>query len=108
MNANVEKFFEIYDEDEALQEKVQQAIDGYPGSLEIRESVVEYALLPQAEALGLPFTVSDLRAYETKKKMAHFAADDGTPEPIYWLLDHGWTDDERKYKEIEKKLGIER
>lgn len=33
---NVDKFFEIYDADPALQARVQQAMDSYPGSLEIR------------------------------------------------------------------------
>ena len=39
---NVDKFFEIYDADPALQARVQQAMDCYPGSLEIRD-VMTYA-----------------------------------------------------------------
>ena len=51
---NVDKFFEIYDADPALQARVQQAMDSYPGSLEIRDVMTEHVLLPVAEELGLP------------------------------------------------------
>ena len=43
---NVDKFFEIYDADPALQARVQQAMDSYPGSLEIRDVMTEHVLLP--------------------------------------------------------------
>ena len=66
---NVERFFERYETDPALQEKVEQALSVYPGSLELRESVVENVLLPIAAEEGLPFTVQELRAYETRKKL---------------------------------------
>ena len=56
---NVDKFFEIYDADPALQARVQQAMDSYPGSLEIRDVMTEHVLLPVAEELGLPFTLKD-------------------------------------------------
>ena len=49
---NVDKFFEIYDADPALQARVQQAMDCYPGSLEIRDVMTEHVLLPVAEELG--------------------------------------------------------
>ena len=58
---NVDKFFEIYDADPALQARVQQAMDCYPGSLEIRDVMTEHVLLPVAEELGLPFTLKELR-----------------------------------------------
>ena len=48
---NVDKFFEIYDADPALQARVQQAMDCYPGSLEIRDVMTEHVLLPVAEEL---------------------------------------------------------
>ena len=51
---NVDKFFEIYDADPALQARVQQAMDCYPGSLEIRDVMTEHVLLPVAEELGCP------------------------------------------------------
>ncbi|MFR8452259.1 MAG: hypothetical protein ACLVBK_01445 [Oscillospiraceae bacterium] len=38
---NVDEFFEIYDADPALQARVQQAMDCYPGSLEIRDVMTE-------------------------------------------------------------------
>ena len=50
---NVDKFFEIYDADPALQARVQQAMDSYPGSLEIRDVMTEHVLLPVAEAIGV-------------------------------------------------------
>ncbi len=64
---NVDKFFEIYDADPALQARVQQAMDCYPGSLEIRDVMTEHVLLPVAEELGLPFTLKELRNYELLK-----------------------------------------
>lgn len=55
LNVNVCKFFEIYDSDEALRERIRMAEENYPGSLELREALVEDILLPVAEELGLPF-----------------------------------------------------
>lgn len=91
---NVDKFFEIYDADPALQARVQQAMDCYPGSLEIRDVMTEHVLLPVAEELGLPFTLKELRNYELLKwgrqhqdrelTDDEMAADD---ETTYWLLD---------------------
>ena len=54
MNINVIKFFEKYDADPELQKRVQDAVNAYPGSLELREALVEACLLPFAEELGLP------------------------------------------------------
>ena len=95
---NVDKFFEIYDADPALQARVQQAMDCYPGSLEIRDVMTEHVLLPVAEELGLPFTLKELRNYELLKwgrqhqdrelTDDEMAADD---ETTYWLLDRGWS-----------------
>ena len=82
---------------EALRRRIAEANNNYPGSLEIREAVVEAVLLPEAAALGLDFTVQELRAYETRKKLE--ASRDGavsdTDEDFegYWLLDRGWTYD---------------
>ena len=69
MNENVIKFFERYENEPELRDRVKLALDYYPGSLEIRESVVKNVLLPIAEAEGLAFTVDDLRKYETRKKL---------------------------------------
>ena len=41
MRENVGKFFERYAEDEALRGRIAEAQANYPGSLEIREAVVE-------------------------------------------------------------------
>ena len=38
---NAVTFFERYKTDEPLRERVKEAIDAYPGSLEIREALVE-------------------------------------------------------------------
>ncbi len=101
MNDNVIKFFQRYDNDPAMQERVMAAEAAYPGSLEIREALVEAVLLPEAKELGLEFTVADLRAYETRLKTACLRAE--TPEDqvdeerSYWLLDRGWTNDESRF-----------
>lgn len=106
MRENVGKFFERYAGDEALRRRIAEAQANYPGSLEIREAVVEAVLLPEAEALGLPFTVQELRAYETRKKLE--ASRDGavsdTDEDFegYWLLDRGWTYDTDDLKKLGK------
>ena len=100
MIENVEKFFSRYDEDAALRARVDEAEACYPGSLEIREAVAEYVLLPIAEELGLPFTVQELRAYETRMKLRRIKPEripeegEEIEEPArYWLLDYGWEND---------------
>jgi hypothetical protein len=101
MIENAEKFFARYAEDEALRRRVLEAEAMYPGSLEIREAVVEDVLLPIAAELGLPFTLQDLRAFETRHKLKNAPSPDvpieeGEPieDPVdYWLLDKGWTYD---------------
>ena len=106
MVEQAEAFFARVAEDEALREQLRLAEECYPGSLEIREAVVEAVLLPEAEALGLPFTVQELRAYETRKKLE--ASRDGavsdTDEDFegYWLLDRGWTYDTDDLKKLGK------
>jgi len=104
MNENVTKFFEKYDSDEQLRQRVEDAVALYPGSLEIREAVVEEVLLPIAADIGLPFTLNDLRKYETKKKLSHLGQDEVTDQElyhpdIYWLMDYGWEEDEREFKQ---------
>ncbi|MCR5089721.1 MAG: hypothetical protein K6C08_09440 [Oscillospiraceae bacterium] len=94
---NTEKFFSIYETDAEVHKKVEEALASYPGSIEVRESVAEYVLLPIAEELGLPFTLQELRAYETRKKLRNRKPDvhieEGEPmeeQETYWLLDRGW------------------
>ena len=99
---NVTKFFELYDSDEALRKRVETALALYPGSLEIREAVAEYVLLPIAAELGLPFELTELRKYETRKKMRVSIGDENSEDidegQEYWLLDRGWTAADEKYK----------
>lgn len=107
MIENAEKFFEQYREDETLRRRVLDAEAMYPGSLEIREAVVENVLLPIAADMGLPFTLQELRAYETRVKLrrAKFNEPVAEDEPvdddpvIYWLLDRGWEINEERMRE---------
>ena len=108
---HVEAFFARYDTDPALQAKIEDSLACYPGSLELRESVVEYVLLPVAEEVGLPFTVDELRAYETRKKLHNMKPDvpveEGEPvedPPVYWLLDSGWEWDDTPIRKKEALL----
>ena len=107
MSDNVSRFFERYEADPALKARVERAVACYPGSLEVRESLVEAVLLPVAEELGLPFTVRELRAYETGKKLSRAKPDvpieEGEEDEDadfegYWLLDRGWENDESIFK----------
>ena len=109
--SNVEQFFARYDTDPALQQQVEDALAVYPGSLELRESVVEYVLLPIAEKMGLPFTIKELRAYETRKKLQNRKPDvpieEGEPledPPTYWLLESGWEWDDEPIRKKEALL----
>lgn len=109
MNENVEKFFALYNSDEALRRRIEEAEANYPGSLEIRDAVVEYVLLPIAQEQGLPFTLKELRAYETKLKMERFRDgnngedfDLSRSEVPYWLVDRGWTYADDQFKTDEK------
>lgn len=104
MNENVQIFFERYDSEIELRKRVHEALDAYPGSLEIRDAVVKNVLLPIAKAEGLEFTIDDLRKYETRKKLKKATMnneewlameDDGGDE--FWLIDHGWSNDESKF-----------
>ena len=109
--SNVEQFFARYEADPALQAKVAEGLANYPGSLEIRESVVEHVLLPVAAEAGLPFTVKELRAYETRKKLQNMKPDvpveegEEPEEPLtYWLLESGWEWDDTQVRKRENLL----
>ena len=101
MNIDVVRFFEKYDQDAELRQRIKDAENMYPGSLEIRDAVVEDVLLPVAAELGFYFTVEDLFAYEKAKKAAmsknvelteaELKAED--TEPDFWLVDRGWQSD---------------
>ena len=100
MIENAAAFFERYRTDEALRARVAEAVNAYPGSLEIREALVDAALLPVAREIGLDFTVAELRAYETRVKMSRLGMSDEEyfagieDEEGFWLLDNGWEYDE--------------
>ena len=105
LNENVASFLKLYETDPAVKREVDDAMMNYPGSLEIRENVVEYALLPAAQKAGLPFTLEDLRRYELQQKMlrsrdVEIDPDEPDEEYTYWLLDHGWEDDMSKFPEL--------
>ena len=115
MNLNVIKFIELYNSDPALREKVANAEAMYPGSLEIREAVVEDVLIPIAEEMGLGFTLMDLFTYENNDKVVSGFMNKLLDEEViptllhelteedlakededihYWLVDKGWENDE--------------
>ena len=48
MIEQAQAFFDRCAQDEALRERLREAEESYPGSLEIREAVVEDVLLPIA------------------------------------------------------------
>ena len=105
MNINVIKFFEKYNSDPELYQRIQDAVAAYPGSLELREALVEAVLLPVAEEMGLPFTVVDLKVYEATKHNAKHKDVELTEEDLaaedededYWLEGKGWTNDESAF-----------
>lgn len=105
ININVYKFFEIYNSDEALRERIRIAEENYPGSLELREALAEDILLPVAEEMGLPFSIMDLFVYESRLKNSR-QVDEEIPEGAeprpeeeyrYWLVDRGWKNDEASF-----------
>ena len=75
MIEHAEAFFARCAEDEALRERLREAEENYPGSLEIREAVVEDVLLPIARELGFDFTLEELRTYETRLKLRNARPD---------------------------------
>lgn len=104
MKDNVKAFFDIYDSDPALRERVRAAEEVYPGSLEIREALAEAVLLPEAEKLGLSFTVDELRGYEEALWEENHQDVELTEENMtiedekhYWLLGRGWSNDEARF-----------
>lgn len=98
MNDNVSLFFDRYDADAALRERVAQALAMYPGSLEVRAAVAQEVLLPIADEEGLPFTLEELRAYETRRKLRDSRPDENgemsLDEHQFWLVGYGWEEDE--------------
>ena len=106
MNENVVKFFELYDNDEALRKRIEDAEAAYPGSLEIRDAVIEAVLLPVARELGLPFTLRDLRVYESVMSAKRCPDEEMTEEELsesgeysYWFNGRGWSYDKNLFGE---------
>ena len=106
MNENVVKFFELYDNDEALRKRIEDAEAAYPGSLEIRDAVIEVVLLPVARELGLPFTLRDLRVYESVMSAKRCPDEEMTEDELsesgeysYWFNGRGWSYDKNMFKD---------
>ena len=106
MNENVVKFFELYDNDEALRKRIEDAEAAYPGSLEIRDAVIEAVLLPVAQELGLPFTLRDLRVYESVMSAKRCPDEEMTEKELsesgeysYWFNGRGWSYDKNMFKD---------
>ena len=106
MNENVVKFFELYDNDEALRKRIEDAEAAYPGSLEIRDAVIEAVLLPVAKELGLPFTLRDLRVYESVMSAKRCPDEEMTEEELsesgeysYWFNGRGWSYDKNMFND---------
>ena len=106
MNENVVKFFELYDNDEALRKRIEDAEAVYPGSLEIRDAVIEAVLLPVAKELGLPFTLRDLRVYESVMSAKRCPDEEMTEEELsesgeysYWFNGRGWSYDKNMFND---------
>ena len=106
MNENVVKFFELYDSDEALRKRIEDAEAAYPGSLEIRDAVIEAVLLPVAKELGLPFTLRDLRVYESVMSAKRCPDEEMTEKELsesgeysYWFNGRGWSYDKNMFKD---------
>ena len=106
MNENVVKFFELYDNDETLRKRIEDAEAAYPGSLEIRDAVIEAVLLPVAKELGLPFTLRDLRVYESVMSAKRCPDEEMTEEELsesgeysYWFNGRGWSYDKNLFGE---------
>jgi len=102
LNINVNKFFMLYNSDEALRERIRLAKENYPGSWEQREALAADVLLPVAEELGLPFSIMDLFVYESRLKQSRNPDEEITeviPEEnyVYWLVDRGWKNDESRF-----------
>ena len=98
MTENVRRFFELYNSDPSLRQRISDAAAAYPGSLEIRDALVQEVLLPAASELGLDFTLAELRAYETRRKLEH--SQNGEYDDSfegYWLLDRGWSSQEASF-----------
>ena len=106
MNENIVKFFELYDSDETLRKRIEDAEAAYPGSLEIRDAVIEAVLLPVARELGLPFTLRDLRVYESVMSAKRCPDEEMTEEELsesgeysYWFNGRGWSYDKNMFKD---------
>ena len=100
MNENVLKFFARYDAEPELRQRIAEAEANYPGCLEIRDAVVQDVLLPIAKELGLEFSLSDLRKYETRLKMQRLREDECDEDAYpFWLLDRGWENSVDIFKE---------
>lgn len=98
MKENVGKFFALMDSEPQVRKELDEAIANYPGCIDIRDAMLSETMLPLAASKGLPFTLQELRAYETRKKLYFEGPElkelpegvDQYDAPEYWLISHGW------------------
>lgn len=102
-NENVKTFLNRLDAEPELKQRVDDAVNAWPGSWENREFLVEDCLIPIAAAEGLPFEVADLRKYEMQLKMQRQKdvdiSNEEDVEYTYWLMDRGWFNDDSIFRE---------
>ena len=63
MNQDIQKFMELMETDEALQEKLKSAAESYTGEM-TPEAAYDNLIIPIAREAGLNFTMEELREYE--------------------------------------------
>ena len=60
MNQDIQKFMELMETDEALQEKLKSAAESYTGEM-TPEAAYDNLIIPIAREAGLNFTMEELR-----------------------------------------------
>jgi len=71
---NVKKFYEAITQDEAWQQKLAELSQKYQGETmneEKRTQMVNDDILPLAAQMGIPFTLEELKQYETDMKQTN-------------------------------------
>ena len=107
---NYGQILEGYDTAELL--AVLDRVTPLPEGTDYVPEQPELMALPIAEELGLPFTVKELRAYETRMKLSRIKPA-GIPEegeeiedPFhYWLLDYGWEENDEAVRRFRESRG---
>ena len=100
---SVKAFSEAFESSPEMQKEYAELEANYPGSIEIRENVVNDVLIPWAKSKGYEFTLNDLKRFEMLRYMRlHQDVEADLNEPDddshYWLINHGWTNDEEIFE----------